>query len=90
MTTGAAADLEAEALGALAGASDEAALESWRLAWLGRKGRVTALLRGVRGLPEADRPAAGASANRLRALLADALDRRKSELAASDDGPPST
>ena len=87
LTTGAAADLEAEALGALAGASDKAALEAWRLAWLGRKGRVTALLRGVRDLPEADRPAAGAAANRLRGLLADALDRRKSELAASDDGP---
>lgn len=87
MRDGSAGELEAEALAALGAASDEAELADWRSAWLGRKGRVTALLRGVRELPAEERPAAGAAANALRASLAEALERRGSELSRPDEGP---
>ena len=86
MRDGAAGDLEAEALTALGAALDEAELADWRSAWLGRKGRVTALLRGVRELPEQERPAAGAAANALRQSLSEALERRRSELSRPDEG----
>ena len=51
--------LRADALRALAAAADAAALDAWRVAYMGRRGRVTAVLRGVRDLPETERPQAG-------------------------------
>ena len=80
--------LEAEARASLAEAGDEAGLESWRVEWLGRRGRLTAVLRGVRELPAEERPIIGAGANRLKGALEDAITARRSELlAAASDGP---
>ena len=63
------AALQQEAEAALAAAGDAGAVERWRVDWLGRKGRLTGVLRGVRELPPAERPQAGAAANRLKAEL---------------------
>lgn len=81
------AELEREALGALEGAADADAVEAWRLAWLGRKGRLTGVLRGLSALPAEERPAAGAAANRLQGVLREALERRRGELAPVAEGP---
>ena len=82
------AALEVEARESLAEAGDEASLESWRIEWLGRKGRLTSVLRGVRDLPPDERPAVGAGANRLKSVLEDAITARQRELlAAASDGP---
>lgn len=70
------AALRQEAEAALGGAGDADAVERWRVDWLGRKGRLTALLRGVRELPADQRPQAGAAANRLKAALQTAHDAR--------------
>ena len=75
--------LEAEARASLAEAGDEAGLDSWRVEWLGRRGRLTAILRGVRDLPSEERPTVGAGANRLKGLLEEAVTARRSELLAS-------
>ena len=69
--------VEAEARDQLVAVADEAALEEWRIAWLGRRGRISGILRGVRDLPESERPRVGATANRLKqALETAAADRR--------------
>jgi phenylalanyl-tRNA synthetase alpha chain len=68
--------LESEALSALDAAPDEAAVEQWRVGFLGRKGRLTAVLRGLRDLPDDERGAAGAAANQLKSNLEAALEAR--------------
>jgi phenylalanyl-tRNA synthetase alpha chain len=70
-------DVKAEALANLAAAGDEAAIEAWRIEWLGRQqGRVQALLEKLRDLPRDERAAFGAAANALKQELTAALDQR--------------
>jgi phenylalanyl-tRNA synthetase alpha chain len=79
--TGTLLRLEEEALAALEAAADEAALEAWRAAWLGRQdGRVTLLLRAIRGVPQAERAAYGAAVNSLKELLERRLEERRAGL----------
>ena len=69
-------DLEAlrdEALASIAAAADVAALEAIELDVLGKKGRLTAVLRGIGALPAEDRPRVGAIANVVREALEAAL-----------------
>ena len=72
--------IEQEAREALAAAGDEESLEGWRVAYLGRKGRLTALLRSLTELPLEERRAAGGAANRLKNDLEAALAVRREEL----------
>ena len=71
--------LEALATGAreaIGSAADEKALEDLRVRFLGKKGELSAVLRGMGELPPEERPRVGEVANRVRdeveALLADA------------------
>jgi phenylalanyl-tRNA synthetase alpha chain len=57
------------------------ALEHLRVGYLGRKGRVTELLRSLGTLPPEERPAVGAAANRVKERLAALLEERSGELA---------
>ncbi len=70
------AALASEALSALDAARDEAAIEQWRVRFLGRKGRLTGVLRGLRDLPADERRTAGAAANQLKSNLEAALQAR--------------
>lgn len=73
--------LRDEALGALDGAADEAALERWRVEYMGRQdGRVTLLLRSVKDQPAEQRASFGASANSLKLELETAFDARQRSL----------
>ena len=72
--------LRYEALQEIAAASDLKCLEDLRVKFLGRKGLLTQLLRGVSQLPSEERPAAGKAANVLKVDLTQALDERKSVL----------
>ena len=83
--TGQIDDLRARALAALADASDESALDDWRVAYLGRRGELTALLRGLGSLPAEQRPVVGAAANALRQALQDALAGRADDLKRAAD-----
>jgi phenylalanyl-tRNA synthetase alpha chain len=79
--------LETEGRAAIEAARTEAELEAARIRLLGRKdGRLSAIMRGLGQLPPDQRPAAGAVANRVKDVLAELLDRRARELAASTDG----
>jgi phenylalanyl-tRNA synthetase alpha chain len=51
-------------------------VERLRVELLGRKGRLTAILRGVGALPPEERPGVGAIANRVKEAVAAALDAR--------------
>jgi phenylalanyl-tRNA synthetase alpha chain len=65
-------DLEAlrdHALASIAAAKDVATLEALELDVLGKKGRLTTVLRGIGALPAEDRPQVGAIANRVRAVI---------------------
>jgi phenylalanyl-tRNA synthetase alpha chain len=74
-------ELETEALSLVASAADRAAVEQIRVDFLGRKeGRVSAVLKELGRLPEAQRPAVGAEANRVKESLTSALEARVSEL----------
>ncbi|MCR4391964.1 MAG: phenylalanine--tRNA ligase subunit alpha [Candidatus Acetothermia bacterium] len=61
---------------------DLAALEALRVRFLGRKGVLTQLFDGLRGLPPAERAEAGKLLNALKAEITAALEARKGELAA--------
>ncbi len=72
-------DLEAlrdDALAAIGAASDVPGLEAIELDVLGRKGRLTGVLRGIGGLPAEDRPRIGAVANVVREAIEAALAER--------------
>jgi phenylalanyl-tRNA synthetase alpha chain len=70
------ADLDAlreRATGAASAAPDTAALDALELEVLGKKGELTAILRGIGGLPPEDRPKVGAIANTVRQAVEAAL-----------------
>ncbi len=78
------ADLEAlrsRALAELNAAPDAAALDAWRIAYLGRQGAVTLALRSVGELPPQERRSFGAAANALRDELESALKVRHAAVA---------
>ena len=73
--------LREDIIGAVHRAADLDALEALRVAELGRKGRVTGLMKGLGGLDPEARRAAGAALNRLKDDVAAALDAQKAALA---------
>ncbi|MGH2583863.1 MAG: phenylalanine--tRNA ligase subunit alpha [Dehalococcoidia bacterium] len=74
-------ELAREAQAALAAATDEAALEQFRLRFLSRgQGQITALLRGIKDLPNEEKPRAGAAINRLHQEIEAAFEARRAEL----------
>ena len=64
--------LRRELLGAVAAAGSREALEQVRVAALGRKGRITDLMKGLGGLAAEARKTAGATLNRLKDSFYDA------------------
>jgi len=74
--------LRERALAEIAAAGDAHELEAVRVRYLGRKGSLTAFLRSLKELPEAERRTQGQAANALKAELADAVKKRSVELAA--------
>jgi phenylalanyl-tRNA synthetase alpha chain len=68
------------ALAEVDGASDLGALDSVRVAWLGRKGRLTAELKNLGQLPAEARRETGQGVNALKRDLTAAIERRKAEL----------
>ena len=67
-----------EEVQALLSASN-ADLEEIRIRYLGKKGELTALLRGMGQIPAEERPAFGQKANELRAFIEAAIEEKKNE-----------
>jgi phenylalanyl-tRNA synthetase alpha chain len=72
--------LETETLAAIAAASDEAALENVRVAALGKKGSISALLATLGKMLPEERKSEGAKINALKDKVSDALSARKTIL----------
>ena len=73
-------DLKAEAIAAIESAADSAALEKLRVEWLGKKGRVTDLLKSLGQLNADERPKVGAEINAVKQLLNEQISERKETL----------
>ena len=73
-------DLKAQATAAIESAGDSAALEKLRVEWLGKKGRVTDLLKSLGQLDADERPKVGAEINAVKQLLNEQISERKETL----------
>ena len=80
-------DLDAlrdRAVGAARSAPDTAAVDALELEVLGKKGELTAILRGIGALPAEDRPKVGAVANQVRAAVEAALAQARAKLGGAE------
>lgn len=74
------AQLHERALGAVRQAKETQELDDLRVRFLGKKGEITAQLKGLGALSAEERPAAGAKINEVKTAVADAIAARKAEL----------
>ena len=72
--------LQERALTEISAAGDPATLEALQIQYLGKKGDLTAVLRGIGALPAEDRPRVGALANEVGEGVKGALAARSAEL----------
>ncbi len=77
--------LSATALAEISSVHDDAALEEFRLRYLGKKGSVTALSAGMRDVPPDQRAAVGAKFNEVRTAISGAVEEKKAALVALAD-----
>ena len=75
--------LREEALAAFAAAASLDELREARVRYLGKKGALTAALKGLGALPPRERPTAGQMVNHIKQALNEALETREAELAAA-------
>ena len=73
-------DLMLKAEADVAAASDLAALDAVRVAYLGKKGALTAQMKTLGSLSASERPAAGQAINQAKQTLKSALDARREAL----------
>jgi phenylalanyl-tRNA synthetase alpha chain len=72
--------LEKEILGQISAAADEASLEEVRVAALGKKGRVSDLMKGLGKMDPEQRKVMGPALNGLKSKITDAITARKAAL----------
>ncbi|HCA38860.1 MAG: phenylalanine--tRNA ligase subunit alpha [Phycisphaerales bacterium] len=77
-----------QALAALAAAGDDAAVEAWRIDWLGSKGQLKQLMARMKDVEPSERPAFGERMNALKQALEDAFKAHKDVGAKGPSGPP--
>ena len=83
MTLSDIASLQSQALGEISAAKDAAEIENLRIKYIGRNGSLPALMKNLRDVPPAEKPAFGQALNALRNAVTEALNSRKSSLEAS-------
>ena len=69
-------EIEQTALDALESVKDQAALDAWRVAYLGRSSPVMQVFSGLGGLSKEERPVVGQAANKVKSILEAALAER--------------
>ena len=88
--------IASEARASIAAATELSVLDDLRVEYLGKKGRLTGLLKGLGALSNEERPAAGAKINEVKQALQGQINQHKDELmtlpvqAYSADMTPST
>src|SRR5262249_29053744 len=68
--------LRTEALARLGHLADLTALDTWRIDYLGRRGALTQVMRGIGQLPAAQRPQVGQVSNEVKTALEEAFEAR--------------
>ena len=76
--------LQAQALAAIEGAQTTAALEEARVAVLGKKGTLTAILRDMKSVPPQERPLVGKASNDVRRVIEAAIEDKSAFLKAAE------
>ncbi len=76
--------IEEQALKELEDVREPDRLEAFRIAYLGKRGRLTTALKGMGKLSPEERPEAGKLANRVKTRLAEAFEARKREIQSQD------
>jgi phenylalanyl-tRNA synthetase alpha chain len=76
-----------EALAELLKVADLAALEEFRIKYLGRKGQVTQMLSQIGKFPPEQKPKAGQLANKVKKDVSEAFEEKKKALLAQQDKP---
>src|SRR3989442_3626522 len=76
--------LRQEAEADLAQANTTEAIKAWHGEYLGRKGRLTGILRNLGGLSNEERPLVGKTANEVKAALENALQERQAAIAQAE------
>jgi len=76
-------NLQAQALAELDEVHGEAALQEWHARYLGRRGELTPLLRGISELPPGERPQVGRAVNEVKQELTAAYERKEVETEAA-------
>ncbi len=72
--------LRTEALARLGHLTDLTALDTWRIDYLGRRGALTQVMRGIGQLPTAQRPQVGQVSNEVKTALEEAFEARVAAL----------
>ena len=70
-------ELQSTALAELAQASDADALETWRIAYLGSKGRLKGLMPKLKDVSKEDKPAVGKRLNEVKVALESGFESRQ-------------
>ena len=70
-------EIEQTGLQELGAADGPEALEQWRIAWLGAKGRLKGAMAGLKDVPKQDKPAVGQRMNAVKKALEDAFKQKK-------------
>ena len=70
-------EIKSRAIKELEATSSPEDLEKWRIAYLGRKGALTQVLRGIGSLAQEERKSMGAAANEVKTNLENALAERE-------------
>jgi phenylalanyl-tRNA synthetase alpha chain len=73
-------DVKKQAKAELGSVSDEAALQNLKAKFVGRKGVITEFLKGMKDIPETDRPRMGKLINEAKTFVEDLIDSRLHEL----------
>ncbi len=79
-------EIEQSGLRELGAAAGPDALEQWRIAWLGSKGRLKAALAGLKDVPRDQKPAVGQRMNAVKKALEEAFEARKESVGAGGGG----
>ena len=75
-------ELEKNALKALETADDPSELEKIRVAYLGKKGQLTSIMKSVGGLPKSERPEAGKLANIIKSNISKGFEEARDRIVA--------
>jgi phenylalanyl-tRNA synthetase alpha chain len=80
-------EIEREGLAELQAAPDAPALDAWKSAYLGSKGRLKAAMAGLKDVPKPDKPAVGKRLNEVKQALESAFEARRRDLGDSGASP---